>query len=447
MAEIPIRTSGNMLFNGGLSSQWPSGDRVQPTCGMCGSCDECLAWVAGPGQGQAVGGWQGLGAVGYGYGAIGPNGPDRGNLPGELPSGAWWNTRGTGGSLIPAITRATQVIVSPVVRTNWRLASRGPLPQWIVAPMLAGKMFGPLLPAFPAPRRLHSHDFWSTLLTHALWWGRGAFIFQESEDGQPLAGTMRILNPFMVGFEGGRWVLDPGSDDPLVSDAEGGFRIGPVRWQMKLLRGLPPHDPSDDHFGGVLVRHSETFGIAAHIQSYSKNVFHQGIPAGVLKVSKPNFGQEDADALLSAWKRAHGGDRRGVAILNSTVDFSPVSLNPVETDLTRVHKASTMDVARAFGLSAAWLDEGGDSLTYANMVDRRRDLVDHTLAEWGASMMEVLTTILPAGQRLEINWAKYTSGDFSIQLDNAIKGFQAGLLTMDEARDLLDLGPLEATDG
>ena len=411
-------------------------------------------WFAGAAQGNTPGGggivgWNG--GVGYGYGSIGPNGPDSGNWP-FVPGQSWWSGAGGGGSILPAVTRATQLIVGPIVDTTWQVRRydedrRLRLPTWMWAPMLAGRLPGILQPLYPASQRRDSTSFWSTLLTHALWWGRGAFIYLEDADGQPQAGSLRILNPFMVGWDSGEWVLDPGGDEPLQADFDGGFTVGGRRWQMRVLRGLPPHD-GDDAFGGVLIRHAEAFGIGAHIQTYASNVFHQGIPAGVLKVSQPNFGEDEAQNLRRAWQRAHGGDRRGVAILNSSVDFAPISLNPVETDLDKIKRLSLMDIAHAFGLSSAWLDTGSDSLTYANTNDRRRDLKTHSLDVFGGQLMELFTTVLPAGQRAEIRWSDYTAASFEERMPAMVQAIEAGVLTVAEVREQLGFPPVsEAQSG
>jgi hypothetical protein len=449
-AWLPLRSSGEISRNG--PSRWVGGGGVAPSslacsCGGTGCADCALVWPAGPGSGMAVGGSH-LN-IGYGYGPIGPNGPDRGNWP-FLPGAdaMWWGNGGAGGSLLPAVTRLTTLIVSTVVRTRWRLL-RGrteeiPLPLWVTDPQLAGGRHGEGGSLIPITHRLDQFGVWSTLLTHALWWGRAGFAAIEGSDGQPLAGSIRILNPFLVGAgEHGGFVLDPGGDDPLVTDADGRVRVGGRDWRVVVLRGLPPHDQGD-HFGGVLVRHAATFGVGAHIQSYSRGVFHQGVPAGVLKVSTPNFGAEEAQTLRAAWERAHGGDRRGVAILNAGVDFSPVSLSPVETDLDRVRRGNLMDVAHAFGVSSAWLDIGGDSLTYANMVDRRRDLLTHSLEGFAAQFTEALSSVLPIGQHVEIAWSDYTAASLEESVPVLVQAVQAGVMTVDEARRHLRLPPMSA---
>lgn len=348
-------------------------------------------------------------------------GPGAFQLPYPLPDDKWWVGGGMGGGLVPAITRATAVLVNPIVRTPWVLERNGeplPLPGWLTDPMRAASVPGRNpegLSLAPAARRLTAHDFHSTLLTQAVWYGRAVLLYQEQdrEDGgepQPVTGSLRIVNPFMLEVDdAGRYVL--WRDDPaeLVFDAEGRVRMSNgVAYRLRVLRGLPPHD-GDDLMGGALTRHQQVFGIGLHIQSYQDGVFTSGTPAGVLKVSAPNMTPDEAQALKASWMAAHGGDKRGIAVLGSTVDFSPVTWSPVDTDLDKSKRINLMDIAHAFGISSAWLDVGGDSLTYANMSDRRRDLVDHSLTEWAASLMELYSSILPYGQRLTVDWSQYTT--------------------------------------
>lgn len=362
------RTSGNLLINR-PAQLWP-GDGASPvTSGPNGYCppdgtDMELVWGAGPGQGNSIGGSHN--DVGYGYGMIGPNGPDEGNFPGPLPS-AWWNNYGTGtAGFIPAITRATQIIVSPIVRNAWEMsydhwATEVRCPHWIHDPMGARTSFGPSAPALPSAARLTEHDYWSTVLVHALWWGRGVMLFQVNESNTPIQGTFQILNPFLVHERGGHYVIAPDTDSETVFDFDGTVKIGNTRWCIRVMRGLPPH-LEGDAFGGVLIRHGKAFGIGAKIQAYEGQTFNTGIPSGVLQVSKPNFTPDASRALLAEWNKAHGGDRRGVAVLSAGVTFSPVSLNPVETDLSKIKQSSLVDIAHAFGISASWLDTaGGDS--------------------------------------------------------------------------------------
>jgi HK97 family phage portal protein len=275
------------------------------------------------------------------------------------------------------------------------------------------------------------------VLVHAIWWGRGVFVFQESASGEPLPGSLFQLNPFMVGVDGGRWVIDPHGDTPVDTDFDGRFEVRGRVFRVGVVRGLPPHDQHTPE--GVLQRHWSTFRLGAAVSDYVAGTFTSGVPAGFLKVSTPQTTSADLGKLKKTWMDAHGKGRRSIAVMNANVDFQPVSITPVDADAAEVARLSRIDVAHAFGLSAAWLDTGDGSLTYANLSDRRRDLVDITLSGWGASMMSALSQFLPYGTALRVNWATFTAPDLVEQIPALSQAVSAGWMTAAEARALTGL--------
>ncbi|MFM2437358.1 MAG: hypothetical protein RLZ55_167 [Actinomycetota bacterium] len=453
-AARPIRSSGNLTVNG-PARLWPGGGESPVTSGSCGQCggSGCPAcvWDAGPGNGFAVGGSHFN--VSYGWGPIGPNGPTKGNWPGQLPQ-TYWSQGGRGGDMVAAITRCTQMIVNPIIDTMWRVRRYNDpeitpgLPTWIYAPMMAGKIQGPGQAIYPAGKRLDSRSFWATALTQAIWWGRSAFVYQEDSSGQPKAGTLLLMNPFLLSVdETGHWLIDAYGQEPLRTDHDGGFVLGGIQWRLKVMRGLPPNGGGDDDFmGGVLIRHAKAFSVATHIQGYSDEIFHSGVPSGILSVTTANLTPQQAQRLRDDWEQAHG-DRRGVAVLNSSVAYNPVMWNPVETDVAAVRRASMQDVAWAFGLSSATaLDIADNSMTYANISSRNLQLVQETLRGWASVLMETFTTILPAGQRLEVDWADYTAPTWAEQAPVVESLVASGLLTPSEGRERLGYPPIPEAD-
>lgn len=380
---------------------------------------------------------------------IGPHGPfgdyGRVNPPSQ---GGWWNTPVSDtATLLPAITRALSVIVNPIVRTEWAVETRSgeqsSVPLWVRDPMLFEPAPGDgTVPLVPAGNRLTGHSTWATVLTHAILYGRGAIAFIESSTGTPLPGSIHILNPYMITSKDGRWVLDPAGPSPLVTDFDGRFTMGGQTWRVTAVRGLPPNDGETPE--GVLTRHFNTFRLGAALHKYADGVFTSGVPAGYLKVLSPNFDEEKANKLRADWIKRHGAGRRSIAVLNSTVDFVPISISPVDSDLSNLKRLSLLDVAHAFGLSAAFMDTGDGSMTYANITDRRRELVDTLLSAWGAQLMETLSSLLPYGTVMRVQWASFTSPDIIAQMPVMVQGVAAGLISPEEARALMGLPAVNA---
>lgn len=373
--------------------------------------------------------------------AIGPNGP-----------GSWWNQPGIG--FLPAVTRATTVIVNPIVRTPWQVyksatsdMSQGvipaPSPKWMTDPMMRGTVPGANMPTFPWGLRLNSHEFWSTILTHAIWWGRGAFMAIEQSNGEPLQGSMRIVNPYMIALDDtGHWVIDPDGDNPIRTDFDGRVRVGGVTWRIYVMHGLQPNDPANPQ--GVLTRHFDTLRLGVAIHSFQHGQFSNGTPAGFLKVMTPNFDEEKAAKLKADWMEAHGGSKKSIAVLNAMVDFTPISITAVDAETNDLKAANLVDIAHMFGLSATWLDtSAGYSLTYANAVDKRRELLDISLTGWGQQCVEALNACFPHGTLVRIRWDMFTAPNLIEQIPVFVQAVEAGLLTEDEARLRMGLMPKE----
>ena len=363
--------------------------------------------------------------------------------------------------MISAITRATTLIINPIIRTPWNVSRNATDPQmndptnayspatliqrqlWMDDPMLASR--APTSdfdrPLVPYAARLRKDEFWSTVLTHALWWGQGGVMYVPRADGQPLVGSLRVVNPFTVNATpDGRWMMvDPNNaDDPLISDGEGNFNVGGITWTLRMMRGLPPHDGNTPE--GVLTRHGWTIKTAARLQMFENNSLTSGVPAGVLKVNVPNYDEEMANNLKASWMRAHGGDRRGIAVLNAGVDFSPLSITPIDADLTKLRQLSLVDVAHAFGLSAALLDaSAGNSLTYANLKDKRRETVDDILGPFGSRFEQFVSSMMPFGTSMSVNWQAYLSTDPNDTVNYVKTAIDTGVMTTAEGRAALNL--------
>lgn len=360
------------------------------------------------------------------------------------PHGPWRNGRN---SVLPDVTRCTEVITNGVVRTPWRWlqgAITVPAPLWATDPMLIGGAPGPVEALSAGARLLPGFGFWATWLTHALWWGIGAFVCIEAADGSPLPGSLRMINPMLVDVERstGEWIIDGGGVEKIPTEG-GRFDVDGRVWRLVVLRGLPPHD---DTPGGVLTRHWHTLRIGAGVSRYVADTFRSGVPAGYLRVTQPGLDQAQADLLKSRWMESHGRGRRSIAVLNSTTEFHPISINPVDADVSKLVQANRVDIAHAFGLSAVWLDEGASGLTYQNSSDRRSDLVDTSLAGWGDSVAGVLSSLLPYGQSMEIDWGQFSEGTFAARVPIVVQAVSAGLMTHREGRQYLGLAPRTGPD-
>jgi len=353
------------------------------------------------------------------------------------PNGPWPTT----GATMPVVTRATSLLVDPLASGRFRVRRRGlqdnpvgtltEAPRWLTDPMLLrpDARIGPS--PIPAAERLARSVFWRLWVAQAVWWGKSYLYFLEAADGQPLAGTMRIVQESMVEVnDQGRWEIDG-----YEFDDEGRRNGG------RLVCLTNPHTDQ-----GVFYQHPEVFNLGRSLATYASTTFKAGVPAGYLKVTAPGLTSGQAKELKDGWTKAHGGDARSVAVLNATTDFQAISWSPVDAALAEVKRLNIADAAMAFGMAPETLGVTlGNSATYSNVAQWFEAHRDFALSPWIGAVEGLLSSLLPVDQEVEVSLDAYTQPEFGERMAAYATAITAGVLTADECRALEGLSPLGET--
>lgn len=428
------RTNGNLLINNpdGFPSDYPP---VPWAGGYDGDGNPPIWWVGSDSAGGAE--------------PIGPNGP--------WPLGC---------APLPAVTRATALITGPLTAAPFELVDPSqpgrdlPEPRWMTDPMLL-RPDSRIGPTWPAVTRLARSNFWAEWVRSAIWWGEGPFVSVEDESGQPIAGTLRMLNPLVLGTKrtsAGRlvWCLDETNNAPEIVFDEGprpgepgdGYaQVGPVRYKITVLRN--PHSPvtADGRSLGVFAMNPAAFKLGRQIQAYTSGTFRSGIPAGYLKVNSPDMSQEAANQLKRRWLAAHGGDRRSIAVLNAVTEFVPLNMSPVDSELAQVERLNIAEIAYAFGLDPNTLGVTmAQSMTYTNIRDAWLNHRDFGLAPWIAAVQDTLTALTPNGQQVQVDLDGFANPTRQERYTAYKTGIDAGIVTVDEVRQWEGLPPMPEED-
>lgn len=401
------------------------------------------------------------------------NDPD--GFPSDFPPALWWFGMDTGGgaypigpngpwtvesaAAAPVVTRVTALITGPLSAAPFRVVdSNGqPLgtPRWLADPMLvrADDRFGKAL--YPDVQRLVRSVFWTSWLRTAIWWGLGAFVYELDQAGGPLAGTMRLINPLALtttndppaddGPAGWRWQLGDGPV-PAVFNRDGVIDLGPITYRICVLRN--PHSPIDEQgmSRGVFAMSPGAFRLSGQIDTYTAGQFRGGVPNGYLKTSVPGMRQGDADDLKTSWMAHHGGDRRSIAVLNSTTEFVPINLSPVDTAVGEIKRLNVADVAFAFGLDPMTVGAGlNNSATYSNLRDAWENHRDFGLAPWIAAAQDTLSALMPGGQAVTVNLDGFANPTAAERFSAYNVAIASGVLDVNEARALEGLPPRTTT--
>jgi HK97 family phage portal protein len=330
---------------------------------------------------------------------------------------------------LPAAQRCTSLIVDTIAGLPWHVFrgeyDRLPTPDWVSDPQ-ALRLDGRVVdPSSAATVRLSAVEFWANWIVAALWFGDG-YVYAPIRDaiGAPKPPLFQ-LRPDKVRIDQGAYWVDEVPIPPT---------------DMIHLRGAPPYQGG--HGRGVIDSAGGDLTLASTIRTYATGVFSSGVPAGYLKSSAPSLTQDDADALKARWLAQHGGGKRSIAILNATTEFHAVSISPIDAQLTAAREWSTRDMALAFGVPAYMLGVPGDSSTYANVESRMVEFQKFTLLPWQRRIESTLDAQLPRGTSLKVRSDGLLRADTATRTTYYKEMLAAGVLTVDEVRELEDRPPL-----
>jgi HK97 family phage portal protein len=332
---------------------------------------------------------------------------------------------------LPAARRCTSIVVDTIAGLPWHVFrghDRLTTPDWILDPQ-GLRLDGRVVDAnIAAVVRLSAVEFWANWITAALWFGDG-YVYAPVRDAQgaPKPPLWQFRPDEVRIDQGAYWI----GETPLPASS------------MLHLRGAPPY--VNGHGIGVLDSAGDDLALASTIRQYAGSIFATGVPAGYLKSSSPSMTQDDADALKARWLAQHGGAKRSIAVLNATTEFHPISISPIDAQLTAAREWSTRDLALAFGVPAYMLGVPGDSSTYANVESRHRELQQFTLLPWQRRIESTLDAQLPRGTSLKIRSDGLLRADTATRSAYYVAALDPvkGWMTRAEVRDLEDLAPEE----
>ena len=282
--------------------------------------------------------------------------------------------------------------------------------------------------------------FWAGLTSSLLLYGNAISIV-TSTDRLGWPATLKPIHPTLaaVRFAG----------NPMAPDISAWYLAGQV------------YDPSEvwhvkSHFGrpgwplgrGILDVDGESVALQLALQSYASAYFNGGgMPSGILKIHRPEITQAQADAAKASWMGKYSGAPT-VAVLNELVDFTPVSFNPIDSQMIESRQMGLVDIANLFQVPPSKVGASVGGGTYRNAEMEEVQARNDAVAQW-TSLVEQAASIelLPRGQRLvwDLSAALHTdtlSEYQAYQFALGGPGPQSQWILVDEIRARQNLDPI-----
>lgn len=164
----------------------------------------------------------------------------------------------------------------------------------------------------------------------------------------------------------------------------------------------------------------------------------------------PEMSDEDYERFMQRWQLKHSGSNRGLpAILQGGAKISRIGMSMAEMALDVFRDIPESRIAAAFRVPAivAGLNVGLKQSTYSNFQEARQQFVEQTLMPmWSMHTDELTASLAPDfGDEIEITYdlSKIVAlqENEDAKYSRAVQGYDGGLLTRNEARQLIGFEP------
>ena len=162
---------------------------------------------------------------------------------------------------------------------------------------------------------------------------------------------------------------------------------------------------------GLLNRAGRTIKAAVALERSAMNFANEPIPQMVLKSNGTSLPADRVAKLLSSWRTARAN--KSTAFLNADVTLETLGYDPKSIQLNEARNYVALELARACGLPAYFVDAQQSTFTYSNALDKRRDLVDFAFRNYMSQIEQRMSfaDFVPAGQEVKFDLDDFLRGN------------------------------------
>lgn len=202
------------------------------------------------------------------------------------------------------------------------------------------------------------------------------------------------------------------------------------------LDGLRGEDPIS------LFRKGLAFNIAG--QDASTTLLTDGFTAGGLVTSEEDIDGTEATTIKAALnaKTAGAANAGKIAFVNRALKFTPWQSTAADAQFIEQRGLGVAEVARMLGMPRHLLALEGASDFGTGLVEMNQGLARYTLRMYTDRIEQALSRLLPKPRFCQFEYKALLEGTPKDEIGTLIAEMQAGLITKDEARAIMNLPPL-----
>jgi HK97 family phage portal protein len=261
-----------------------------------------------------------------------------------------------------------------------------------------------------------------------------AFLKHIYDDSRRLVA----LFPIHPAFVSVRWVNGdreytitvPGQEKQVLTSADiTHIMFGP---SVDGLRGMSPIFVARNAIGTGLA------GDEAAGKMFANGLFMGGV------LSVPDATEAQAQEIKTGLKSSLSGAMNAgdIAVINAAMTLSPWTMNSHDAQFIESRQFQVEEIARLYGVPKVLLAEDGASTWGAGIAQLDQGMAKYTFPGYTNPIEDRLSALLAAPRHVEFEYKELLRGTPADEIALLIQQKDAGILTVNEVRGVLNLPPL-----
>ncbi|MGB3352689.1 MAG: phage portal protein [Mycobacterium sp.] len=288
------------------------------------------------------------------------------------------------------------------------------------------------------PTGLTPYEWTETVLAHLLLHGNAYLAHIYGGAGQ-LVG-LQPIHPSAVSVE----QLRDGTRLYRVTLSDGKTAVFDAR-SMTHVPAL-----STDGIKGMSPIHvaRNSLGVSIASERSAARLFQSGALMSAIATVDEELSEEDARAIKEGLDRRAAGEANAgqIALINRKVNIHPWSVSPEDAQWLESRAFQVEEIARWYGVPPHLLAQTEKQTSWGTGVsEQNRGFARYTLEPWTTRIQQRLSRLLPPNRKAEFDFTAFVQPDPETEIRLLIEQVNAGLITVNEARRIRNMAPLQET--
>lgn len=188
-----------------------------------------------------------------------------------------------------------------------------------------------------------------------------------------------------------------------------------------------------------------SFGTSIAGERSAARMFSNGALVSGIVTPEDDMTEADAKTIKESLRAKMQGESNAgdIAVINRKLKFQQWSMNATDAQWIESRAFQISEIGRWYGVPPHLLGEIEKQTSWGTGVaEQNRGLARYTFMPWTTRFEERLSRLLSPGRTVEFDYTAFVKPAPEVEIPLLIQQVQAGLLTLDEARDIRNLPPL-----